>query len=156
MVLDIKIVASLKRSGVMTGRGIRRPTGMLEGFYLSMVVVMGMFILWIFIKQCVHNVCTFSLCDMQSKLIKRGGPVVRDPSFYFRDKVPSLVLGTKIPRAARCIQKKIFLRDKIIKRERKNTDFLSHILDQESRYRVWYTWEEIILVRNTRLSFPIS
>ena len=45
MVLDIKIVASLKRSGVMTGRGIRRPAGMLEGFYLSMVVVMGMFIL---------------------------------------------------------------------------------------------------------------
>lgn len=45
MVLDIKIVASLERSGVRAGRGIRKPTGMLEGFCVPMVVVMGMFIL---------------------------------------------------------------------------------------------------------------
>lgn len=91
MVLDIKIVASLGRRGVRTRRGIRRPASMLEVFYLSMVAVMGMFILCIFIKQYVHNVCKFSLCYMQSKIIKRGGPVVRDPSCYFRDKVPPRV-----------------------------------------------------------------
>ena len=121
MELDIKIVASLGRRGVRTGRGIRRPAGMLEVLYLSMVVVMGMFILWIFIKQYVHNVCKFSLCYMQSKTIKRGGPVVRDPSFYFRDKVPPQVWELRC-HVLHDVSKKFSKRGKIIKRERKNTD----------------------------------